>query len=78
MMSGQDKVVDARGNYCPMPLMKLVEAMKEVDIGRTVEVWSSDSGSQRDISRWAEKMGHEVVAVNHEQGYDRIKVRRRK
>jgi len=77
-MSEEDKVVDARGNFCPMPLMKLVEALKLVDIGRTVEVWSSDSGSQRDISKWAEKMGHEVVAVAHEQGYDRIRVRRRK
>lgn len=70
------KVVDARGSFCPWPLMEMVRMIKDAKVGDVVEVWSSDSASQRDISKWAERAGHEFLGVVHEQGYDRIRVRK--
>ena len=33
-----DKVVDARGLQCPMPVIKTSQAMKELTSGQTLEV----------------------------------------
>ena len=70
------KVIDARGSFCPGPLMELIRAIKQSNVGDIIEVWSTDQGSQRDIPMWAEKAGHEFLGVIHEQGYDRIRVRK--
>ena len=75
---GNVRVIDARGSYCPGPLMELIRAVKEANVGDVVEVWSSDTGSQRDIPKWVEKAGHEFLGVIHEQGYDRIRVRKKR
>ena len=39
---GERKTVDARGAYCPGPLMELIATLKLVDIGDEIEVLSSD------------------------------------
>jgi len=72
----QPKVIDARGSYCPGPLMELVRNIKEGKVGDVFEVWSSDSGSQRDIPKWTQKAGHELINVAHEKDYDRILVKK--
>lgn len=56
--------------------MEVIRAIKEGKVGDEIEVWSSDSGSQRDIPLWAKKAGHEFVGVLHEEGYDIITVRK--
>lgn len=70
------KVIDARGSYCPGPLMELVRNIKEGKVGDVFEVWSSDSGSQRDVPKWTEKAHHQVLQIIHENGYDRIIVKK--
>jgi tRNA 2-thiouridine synthesizing protein A len=72
----QPKVIDARGSYCPGPLMELVRNIKEGKVGDVFEIWSSDSGSQRDIPKWAEKARHQVLNIFHEKDYDRIVVKK--
>jgi tRNA 2-thiouridine synthesizing protein A len=57
------EVVDARGMPCPGPLISLITALKEVQVGDEVEVLSSDRGSNKDIPTWLQKAGHELVEV---------------
>ncbi|MCL4518330.1 MAG: sulfurtransferase TusA family protein [Thaumarchaeota archaeon] len=56
--------------------MEVIRAIKEGKVGDEIEVLSSDTGSQRDIPKWAAKAGHEFLGVVHEQGYDVIRVRK--
>lgn len=72
------KVIDARGSFCPGPLMELIRVIKESTVGDIIEVWSSDTGSQRDIPKWAAKAGHDFLGTVHEQGYDRMTVRKKR
>ena len=75
-----DKLVDARGSYCPGPLMELIKTVKNVTQGEVVEVLSSDQGSAKDIPDWVSKMGHELV-VNEKApdgDYWRIAVKKTK
>jgi len=66
------RTVDARGSYCPGPLMELIRTIREATIGDVIAVWSSDNGSRVDIPKWVEKAGHRLVALETRDGYDEI------
>lgn len=53
-----DVTVDARGLQCPMPVIKVSQAIKPLRAGQTVEVIASDKGALSDIPAWASDMGH--------------------
>ena len=44
-----DKEIDARGSFCPGPLMELIRGMKALSVGGVLAVLSSDPGSAKDI-----------------------------
>jgi TusA-related sulfurtransferase len=70
--------IDARGAYCPGPLMELIAALKLVQVGDEIEVWSSDKGSATDIPEWVKKVRHELVGVEPRDSYWSIVVRKAK
>jgi tRNA 2-thiouridine synthesizing protein A len=72
------EVVDARGMPCPGPLISLITALKELEVGDEVEVLSSDRGSNKDIPAWLEKAGHELVETEALEGHARFVVRKRR
>ena len=39
-----DRTIDARGSYCPGPLMELIRAIREGKVGDVIAVWSNDYG----------------------------------
>ena len=67
---------DARGVGCPGPLLEAKKAMSGVPVGEVLELWSSDPDSKKDVAAWANKVGHVVLGVVPEAGYDRIFIRR--
>jgi TusA-related sulfurtransferase len=68
------KVIDARGSYCPGPLMELIRGIRESEVGTVLAVYSSDNGSRTDIPKWVAKAGHRLVAIETRDGYDEIVV----
>jgi TusA-related sulfurtransferase len=68
------RVIDARGSFCPGPLMELIRAIRESEVGAVIAVRSSDRGSRIDIPKWVEKAAHRLVSVNEVDGYDEIVV----
>lgn len=70
--------VDARGAFCPGPLMELIATLRHAEIGDEVEVWSTDKGSAKDIPEWVKKVRHELVGVTENDGYWSIVVRKAK
>ena len=72
------KVVDARGTACPGPLLEAKKAIGTVSVGQTIEVWSGDASTKKDLPRWAAKVGHEFLGYESADGYDRLFIRRKK
>ena len=66
------RIVDARGSFCPGPLMELIRAIREGGPGQVIAVYSSDSGSRTDIPKWVEKASHRLVGLERRDGYDEI------
>ncbi|MDA8066427.1 MAG: sulfurtransferase TusA family protein [Thermaerobacter sp.] len=76
MAEGEAKVIDARGSYCPGPLMELIRAIQTEPVGTVLEVLSSDRASSNDIPEWVKKVGQEYLETVAEDGYWRVRVRR--
>jgi TusA-related sulfurtransferase len=72
------RTVDARGSYCPGPLMELIRAIKESEVGDVIAVLSTDKGSRTDIPKWVEKAGHTLVTVHSLESFDEIVVQKRR
>ena len=71
-----DRSIDARGMACPGPLMNLIGAIRQGQVGQVFEVLSSDEGSKTDIPAWVAKAKHELVEVQEEDGFARFIVRK--
>ena len=71
---GGTRTADARGSYCPGPLMELIRAIRESAPGQVIAVYSSDSGSRTDIPLWVEKARHRLLRIESRDGYDEIVV----
>ncbi len=73
-----DKVVDARGTSCPGPILAAKKGMPEVKVGQILEVLATDSGTQKDLPAWANKLGHEYLGFVEEPGYMKLFVKKLK
>jgi len=62
------KLVDARGSFCPGPLMELIAALKMADVGDEIEVLSTDKGSANEIPEWLRKVKHEHLGTEEKDG----------
>ncbi len=71
-------LIDARGSFCPGPLMELIAKLKSGQVGDEFEVLSSDKGSAKDIPEWVEKAGHEMVESRQDKGVWHITVRKKR
>ncbi|WP_054956953.1 sulfurtransferase TusA family protein [Paenibacillus dakarensis] len=63
-----DKVLDATGLACPMPIVKTKKAMKEMESGQVLEVHSTDKGAKNDLTAWASSSGHEILEHQEDNG----------
>jgi tRNA 2-thiouridine synthesizing protein A len=55
------KEIDARGSFCPGPLMALIGAVKAAQVGDVLAVLSGDEGSKKDIPAWIAKAKQEYL-----------------
>lgn len=68
--------LDMIGYFCPEPVIRTNEAIEEVAVGECLEVLADDPSSRSDITSWAKRTGHELVAVDEEDGSLRFIIRR--
>ncbi|WP_195696437.1 sulfurtransferase TusA family protein [Priestia megaterium] len=56
-----NKVLDAKGLACPMPIFKTKKAMNELEAGQVLEIHATDKGAKNDLAAWAKSGGHELL-----------------
>jgi len=56
-----DKILDAKGLACPMPIVRTKKAMNELVSGQVLELQTTDQGAKSDIAAWANSMGNELM-----------------
>jgi len=69
-------VLDLKGLLCPIPVVKLAQAMKRVQVGDRIEATATDPGVLADIPAWCRSTGNELVSIGREEKIIRFAVRR--
>jgi tRNA 2-thiouridine synthesizing protein A len=64
----KDETLDCKGLMCPMPIVKLAKKMKELPVGKVLELISDDIGSKEDIPAWCKRTGNQLLESRDEKG----------
>jgi len=70
--------LDFKGLLCPMPVVKIAQAMKQVQVGQLVEAVATDPGVMADIPAWSRTSGQQLVELEKREKDFRFLVRRTK
>jgi len=71
-----DHSLDCVGLYCPMPIVKTAEKIKEVKPGEVLEVVADDKGIKQDMLAWCQATGNEFLGVEENGGEIKTYVRK--
>lgn len=58
-----NKVLDAKGLACPMPIVKTKKEMTTLEPGQVMEIQATDRGSTADIKAWAASTGNQYLGT---------------
>ena len=75
-MSYPDKRIDCIGLFCPMPIVKTREAIRELAVEQVVEMLSDDPASEADMKSWSRRTGHELLEITRDGAVYRFLVRK--
>ena len=56
--------LNCKGLNCPMPIVRISQAIKKMDPGESLVVEATDPAFPADLRAWAGRMGHEIVSVD--------------
>jgi len=59
-------ILDATGLYCPEPVMMLHNRVRDMGLGDVVTVLATDPSTQRDIPKFCQFLGHELLQMRSE------------
>lgn len=73
-----DQTLDCMGLYCPMPIYKTAQKIKDLKPGEVLEVIADDKGIKKDMPAWCRTTGNECLAVEEKDGEIHTFVRKKK
>ena len=71
-----DHTLDCLGLFCPMPILKTRDAMKQMTVGQVLQMTSDDPASEADMTSWAARTGHELLEITRNGTVYRFLVRK--
>lgn len=60
--------MDAKGLFCPEPVMMLHHDIKEMAVGESIEIQATDPSTRRDFVKFCSFLGHELVLDEEREG----------
>ncbi len=61
-----DQKINLEGLLCPIPVVKVSQAIKNLPVGGVLEATATDPGVLADIPAWARSTGNEVLSINRD------------
>jgi len=61
-MPTPDHTLDAKGLLCPMPIVRLAKAMKELQSSQVILLEATDPGAIPDVVAWSKNTGNQILA----------------
>lgn len=61
-------VLDTKGLNCPLPILRVKKAIKDVPAGGTLQVLATDPGAVKDFEAFCRATGQQLVEWKEEGG----------
>ncbi|MHB8417746.1 MAG: sulfurtransferase TusA family protein [Myxococcales bacterium] len=61
-----ERVLDARGTFCPVPIIETAKAVKAMAAGEVLLVVGTDPGIESDMPAWCRSTRNELVELRRE------------
>ena len=61
-----DQTVNLEGLLCPIPVVKVSQAIKNMAVGGVLEATATDPGVLLDIPAWVKSTGNELLSIKKE------------
>jgi len=71
-----DSTLDTLGYFCPEPVVRTRTELKKMAVGEVLEVLADDPGSFRDIPRFTERVGQQLLLARQEDNYYRFIIKK--
>lgn len=71
-----DKVLDARGLNCPLPILRAKKAIGELATGQVLHVISTDPGSVNDFASFCNQTGNALLSSREAGGAYEFQIRK--
>lgn len=68
--------VDARGTFCPEPVIRIQEAARGMHVGQSAMLLADDAGVEVDLPAWCMSTGNEYLGLVREDAFLRVFIRR--
>lgn len=63
-----DMILDCLGLHCPLPILHINKAIKELQKGQILKMLATDPDSIKDIEDWSARTGNSLVESKVEDG----------
>jgi tRNA 2-thiouridine synthesizing protein A len=71
-----DQTLDCVGLYCPMPIVKTSQKIKELKAGEVLEIIADDKGIKHDMPAWCQATGNECLGTEESGGEIKVYVKK--
>ncbi|WEK55496.1 MAG: sulfurtransferase TusA family protein [Candidatus Cohnella colombiensis] len=71
-----NKVLDAKGLACPMPIVKTKKTIAGMESGEVLEIHATDKGAKNDLAAWARSTENELLSDKEEEGVFKIWIKK--
>ena len=79
--SGADSTeieLDAKGLYCPEPVMLLHNQIRDMNAGQSLKLIATDPSTTRDVPKFCLYLGHELLSQTQQEGLYVYLIRKKK
>ena len=73
-----DVQLNLEGLLCPIPVVKVSQAIKKLEVGKVLEAIATDPGVLADIPAWTKSTGNELVSIEKDGKLIRFLIKRTK
>jgi tRNA 2-thiouridine synthesizing protein A len=73
-----DQTINLEGLLCPIPVVKVSQAIKNLPVGGVLAATATDPGVLADIPAWTRSTGNELLSMNRDGKLIKFFVKRTK
>lgn len=71
-----DRKIDCVGLFCPVPVIRIADALKQLGPGQILEMTADDPASLADMQHWSARTGHALLEIDKHGAIFRFVVRK--